>query len=117
MTVSATPVSTGTATAELSMVDGHYHLALGLPKGNTGATPRISAQVQTGAAGSEAAFAKRPVYDVLTLTGHKTAPLADAFGTAFEFVPCLADAEDEALACGLLFCTLADRALHLTAKR
>ena len=70
-----------------------------------------------GAAGSEAACAKRPVYDVRTLTGHKTAPLADAFGTAFEFVPCLADAEDEALACGLLFCTLADRALHLTAKR
>ena len=70
-----------------------------------------------GAAGSEAACAKRPVYDVRTLTGHKTVPLADAFGAAFEFVPCLADAEDEALACGLLFCTLADRALHLTAKR
>lgn len=54
MTVSATPASTGTATAELSTVDGHYHLALGLPKGDTGATPRISVQVQTGAAGSEA---------------------------------------------------------------
>ena len=54
MTVSATPVSTGTATAALSTVDGHYHLALGLPKGNTGATPQISVQVQTGAAGSEA---------------------------------------------------------------
>ena len=54
MTVSATPVSTGTATAELSMVDGHYHLALGLPKGDTGATPQISVQVQTGEAGSEA---------------------------------------------------------------
>lgn len=54
MTVSATPVSTGTATAALSTVDGHYHLALGLPKGDTGATPRISVQVQTGAAGSEA---------------------------------------------------------------
>lgn len=54
MTVSATPVSTGTATAELSTVDGHYHLALGLPKGDTGATPQISVQVQTGAAGSEA---------------------------------------------------------------
>ena len=54
MTVSATPVETGTATAELSTVDGHYHLALGLPKGNTGATPQISVQVQTGAAGSEA---------------------------------------------------------------
>ena len=54
MTVSATPVSTGTATAELSTVDGNYHLALGLPKGDTGATPRISVQVQTGEAGSEA---------------------------------------------------------------
>lgn len=54
MTVSATPASTGTATAELSTVDGHYHLALGLPKGDTGATPRISVQVTTGAAGSEA---------------------------------------------------------------
>ncbi len=70
-----------------------------------------------GAAGSEAACAKRPVYDVRTLTGHKTAPLADAFGAAFEFVPCLADAEDEALACGLLFCAFADRTLHLTTKR
>lgn len=54
MTVSATPLETGTATASLSTVDGHYHLALGLPKGNTGATPQISVQVQTGAAGSEA---------------------------------------------------------------
>ena len=70
-----------------------------------------------GAAGSEAACAKRPVYDVRTLTGHKTAPLADAFGAAFAFVPSLADAEDDSLACGLLFCTLADRALQLTEKR
>ena len=70
-----------------------------------------------GAAGSEAACAKRPVYDVRTLTGHKTAPLADAFGAAFAFVPSLADAEDDSLSCGLLFCTLADRALHLTEKR
>ena len=54
MTVSAMPVSTGTATAALSTVDGHYHLALGLPKGDTGATPQISVQVATGAAGSEA---------------------------------------------------------------
>lgn len=54
MTVSATPVETGTSTAELSTMDGHYHLALGLPKGDTGATPQISVQVQTGAAGSEA---------------------------------------------------------------
>lgn len=54
MTVSATPVETGTATAALTTVNGHYHLALGLPKGDTGATPQISVQVQTGAAGSEA---------------------------------------------------------------
>lgn len=54
MTVSATPVETGTATAALTTVDGHYHLALGLPKGDTGATPQISVQVQTGEAGSEA---------------------------------------------------------------
>ena len=54
MTVSATPVETGMATAALSMVDGHYHIALGLPKGDTGATPQISVQVQTGAAGSDA---------------------------------------------------------------
>ena len=54
MTVSATAVSTGTATAALSMVDGHYHLALGMPKGDTGATPQISVQVKTGAAGSNA---------------------------------------------------------------
>ena len=54
MTVSATPIETGTATAALSTVDEHYHLALGLPKGDTGATPQISVQVQTGAAGSEA---------------------------------------------------------------
>ena len=54
MTVSAMPVSTGTATAALSTVDGHYHIALGLPKGDTGATPQISVQVQTGSAGSEA---------------------------------------------------------------
>ena len=54
MTVSATPLSAGTATAELTTVDGHYHLSLGLPKGDTGATPQISVQVQTSAAGSEA---------------------------------------------------------------
>ena len=58
MTVVATTLETGSpATAALSTVDGHYQLNLGLPKGatgNTGATPRISVQVQTGAAGSEA---------------------------------------------------------------
>ena len=69
------------------------------------------------AAGSEAICAKRPVYDVRTLTGYRTASLADACGAMFEFVPELGSAEDEALACGLLFCGLADRTLHLTAKR
>ena len=55
MTVSASALETGQpATAALSTVDGHYHIALGLPKGDTGATPQISVQVQTGAAGSEA---------------------------------------------------------------
>lgn len=76
MTVSATPVSTGTATAALSTVDGHYNLALGLPKGDTGATPQISVQVQTGAAGSEAQVsvsgtAENPVI-------HLTVPRGDA---------------------------------------
>ena len=69
------------------------------------------------AAGSEAVCMKRPVYDVRTLTGRTSESLADAFGAAFEFVPAMADAEDEALACGLLFCGLADRVLHLTRKR
>ena len=69
------------------------------------------------AAGSEAVCMKRPVYDVRTLTGRTSESLADAFGAAFEFVPAMADAEDEALACGLLFCGLADRVLHLTVKR
>lgn len=54
MTVSATPLDAGTASAALTLVDGHYHLTLGLPKGDTGATPQISVQVATGAAGSEA---------------------------------------------------------------
>ena len=54
MTVSATPLDAGTASAALTLKDGHYHLTLGLPKGDTGATPRISVQVTTGAAGSEA---------------------------------------------------------------
>lgn len=54
MTVSATPLDAGTASAALTLKDGHYHLSLGLPKGDTGATPQISVQVQTGEAGSEA---------------------------------------------------------------
>jgi hypothetical protein len=58
MTVTATTLETGSpATAALETVDGHYQLNLGLPKGNTGntgATPQISVQVATGAAGSDA---------------------------------------------------------------
>lgn len=75
MTVSATPVSTGTATAALSTVDGHYHLALGLPKGDTGATPRISVQVTTGEPGTEASVvqsgtAEAPVLDLTIPRGN-----------------------------------------------
>lgn len=79
MTVEANALPAGSeATAELTEVSGHYHLKLGLPRGNTGEqgatgatgatgetgpegpqgpigeTPRISVQVATGAAGSEA---------------------------------------------------------------
>lgn len=55
MTIAASGLSAGASpTAELSEIDGHYHIALGLPKGDTGATPQISVQVATGAAGSEA---------------------------------------------------------------
>lgn len=70
MTVSATPLDAGTATAALTLVDGHYHLALGLPKGDTGATPRISVQVATGAAGSEASVSVSGTAEepVITLT-------------------------------------------------
>ena len=78
---------------------------------------RAAALAFLAAAGSEAICAKRPVYDVRTLTGHRTASLADACGAMFAFVPELGSAEDEALACGLLSCGLADRTSHLTAKR
>ena len=55
MTIAASGLSAGASpTAALSEVDGHYHIALGIPKGDTGATPQISVQVATGAAGSEA---------------------------------------------------------------
>lgn len=67
-------------------------------------------------AGSEAVCANRPVYDEKTLTGHRAATLADACGRLFAFTPELGSAEDEALACGLVFCGLCDRVLHLTAR-
>ncbi|MDD7175803.1 MAG: hypothetical protein PUH70_12160 [Clostridiales bacterium] len=55
MTIDASGLSAGASpTAVLSEVDGHYHIALGIPRGATGATPQISVQVQTGEAGSEA---------------------------------------------------------------
>ena len=79
MTVEVNALPAGSeATAELTEVSGHYHLKLGLPRGDTGepgatgatgatgepgpegpqgpigVTPRISVQVATGAAGSEA---------------------------------------------------------------
>lgn len=55
MTIDASGLSAGASpTAALSEVDGHYHIALGIPRGETGATPQISVQVQTGEAGSEA---------------------------------------------------------------
>lgn len=58
MTITATGLAAGAApTAELTEVDGHYNIALGLPKGDkgdTGATPQITVQVKTGEPGTAA---------------------------------------------------------------
>lgn len=58
MTITATGLAAGAApTAELNMVDGHYNIVLGLPKGDkgdTGATPQITVQVKTGEPGTAA---------------------------------------------------------------
>ena len=58
MTITATGLAAGAApTAELNVVDGHYNIVLGLPKGDkgdTGATPRITVQVKTGEPGTAA---------------------------------------------------------------
>ena len=58
MTISATGLAAGAApTAELTEVDGHYNIVLGLPKGDKGdpgATPQITVQVKTGEPGTEA---------------------------------------------------------------
>lgn len=58
MTITATGLSAGAApTAELTEVDGHYNIVLGLPKGDkgdTGATPQITVQVKTGEPGTAA---------------------------------------------------------------
>ena len=68
-------------------------------------------------AGSGAVCAKRPVYEIRSLADRKSESLADACSALFSFVPDLSSAEDEALACGLIFCERADRALRLTAKQ
>lgn len=58
MTITATGLAAGAApTAELTEVDGHYNIVLGLPKGDkgdTGATPQITVQVKTGEPGTAA---------------------------------------------------------------
>lgn len=58
MTITATGLAAGAApTAELDVVDGHYNIVLGLPKGDkgdTGATPQITVQVKTGEPGTAA---------------------------------------------------------------
>ena len=58
MTITATGLAAGAApTAKLTEVDGHYNIALGLPKGDKGdpgATPQITVQVKTGEPGTAA---------------------------------------------------------------
>lgn len=58
MTISATGLAAGAApTAELTEVDGHYNIVLGIPKGDKGdpgATPQITVQVKTGEPGTAA---------------------------------------------------------------
>lgn len=58
MTITATGLAAGAApTAELTEVDGHYNIVLGLPKGDKGepgATPQITVQVKTGKPGTAA---------------------------------------------------------------
>ena len=55
ITATATTLETGDqATAAVQVVDGRYVLALGLPRGLTGATPQITFEVATGAPGTDA---------------------------------------------------------------
>lgn len=58
MTITATGLAAGAApTAELNVVNGHYNIVLGLPKGDKGdpgATPQITVQVKTGEPGTAA---------------------------------------------------------------
>ena len=73
MTITATGLAAGAApTAELTEVDGHYNIALGLPKGDKGdpgATPQITVQVKTGEPGTaasvkQAGTAEAPVIEL-----------------------------------------------------
>lgn len=58
MTITANGLVAGAApTAKLNVVDGHYNIVLGLPKGDKGdpgATPQITVQVKTGEPGTAA---------------------------------------------------------------
>lgn len=61
--------------------------------------------------------AARPVYAVQSLLARKGDPPATldaACGLVFNAPPTRTDVQGDALACGLLFCELCDRALHLT---
>lgn len=73
MTITATGLAAGAApTAELTEVDGHYNIVLGLPKGDKGdpgATPQITVQVKTGEPGTAASVkqtgtAEEPVIEL-----------------------------------------------------
>ena len=69
------------------------------------------------AAGIGCADEGRTVYDVQALLGKqdgKVPTLAEACRSLFSFTPELGGTEQEALACGLVFCALCDRTLHLT---
>ena len=71
------------------------------------------------AAGIGCAGEGRTVYDVQSLLGKpdgKAPMLAEACRDLFSFTPELGGTEQEALACGLVFCALCDRTLHLTKK-
>ena len=77
MTVQASGLEAGAApTADLSRVDGHYNLSFAIPKGDkgntgaTGATPKITAKVVTGEAGTQASVTQSGTAEnpVITLT-------------------------------------------------
>lgn len=85
MTITATGLAAGAApTAGLTEVDGHYNIALGLPKGDKGdpgATPQITVQVKTGEPGTAASVkqtgtAEAPVI-VLTIPRGDTGSLGN----------------------------------------